>query len=106
MSSLVPSSGIEQAIRMVRGQKVIFDFDLAAMYGVTTFNLNKAVRRNRERFPDDCLLVVPAQEVAHLIFQAGISKSGSGGRRKATFAFTEQGWRCCPACCAVRGQSK
>lgn len=83
--------GVEAAIRLYRGLKVILDVDLAALYGVTTFNLNKAVRRNRERFPDDFLLVIPAHEVANLIFQFGISRSGWGGHRKEAFAFTEQG---------------
>lgn len=69
----------------------MLDFDLAALYGVTTFNLNKAVTRNRERFPSDFVLFIPAQEVARLIFQSGISKTGRGGRRKPVFAFTQEG---------------
>jgi hypothetical protein len=82
---------IEQAIRLYRGQKVMLDFDLAALYGVTTNNLNKAVRRNRQRFPRDFLFIIPVQEVTNLIFQSGISRSGWGGRRREVLAFTEQG---------------
>lgn len=68
---------IQQAIRLHQGQKVMLDFDLASLYGVTTFNLNKAVARNRERFPSDFMLYIPAQEVSRLIFQSGISKTVS-----------------------------
>lgn len=82
---------IEQAIRVYRGQKLMLDFDLAALYGVTTFNLNKAVARNRDRFPSDFALLIPAQEVARLIFQSGTSKMGRGGRRKPVLAFTQEG---------------
>ena len=91
MSNLVPTANIEKAIRMVRGQKVMLDFDLAALYGVTTFNLNKAVSRNRDRFPSDFVFLVSPQEVKRLIFQIGISKSGRGGRRKPVLAFTQEG---------------
>lgn len=82
---------IEHAIRFYQGRKVMFDFDLAALYGVTTFNLNKAVARNRKRFSPDFVLSIPAQEVGCLIFQNGISKPGRGGRRKPVLAFTQEG---------------
>lgn len=88
---VVTADRIQQAIRIHQGQKVMLDFDLAALYGVTTFNLNKAVARNRERFPPDFVLAVPAQEVVRLIFQNGISKPGRGGRRKPVLAFTQEG---------------
>lgn len=87
----VTTDRIQQAIRLFQGQKVMFDFDLAALYGVTTFNLNKAVARNRDRFPSDFMLSIPAQEVSRLIFQNGISKPGRGGRRKPVLAFTQEG---------------
>lgn len=89
--SLATAERIERAIRLYQGQKVMLDFDLAALYGVTTSNLNKAVQRNRERFPDDFLFVVPVQEFANLIFQSGISRSAWGGRRKPVLAFTQEG---------------
>jgi hypothetical protein len=82
---------IEQLIFLIRGQRLMLDRDLAALYGVTTGNLNKAVRRNRERFPDDFMFQLTPPEAARLIFQSGISKPGRGGRRKPIWAFSEQG---------------
>lgn len=90
-TALIPTAAIEKKILLLRGQKVILDSDLAAMYGVTTFNLNKAVKRNIERFPEDFMFQLDKQEVANLIFQNGISKKGHGGRRYSPYAFTEQG---------------
>ena len=55
-------------------QKVMLDSDLAALYGVTTGNLNKAVKRNAERFPPDFMFQLTLRRVAHLKFQFGISK--------------------------------
>jgi len=70
----------------------MLDADLAKLYGVTTFNLNKAVKRNADRFPDDFMFRLSAQEAAALTFQIGISKPrGRGGRRYAPYVFTEQG---------------
>jgi hypothetical protein len=70
----------------------MLDSDLASLYGVTTFNLNKAVRRNIRRFPKDFMFRVTASELDSLIFQTGISKKKSrGGRRYLPFAFTEHG---------------
>ena len=70
----------------------MLDADLAKLYGVTTFNLNKAVKRNPDRFPEDFMFRLNFQEVRDLIFQFGISKtSGRGGRRHLPYAFTEQG---------------
>ena len=82
---------LEQRIYTVRGQRVMLDSDLAEVYGVTTFNLNKAVRRNAGRFPDDFAFQITAQEVANLKFQIGISSSGHGGRRKPAWVYTEHG---------------
>jgi hypothetical protein len=90
-TTLIPITEIERKILLVNGQKVILDSDLATLYGVTTFNLNKAVRRNAERFPSDFMFELAPQEVARLIFQSGISRSRHGGRRKSAYAFTEQG---------------
>jgi DNA-binding PadR family transcriptional regulator len=81
---------VAQVIRVIRGEKVLLDFDLAPLYGVTTGNLNKAVRRNRERFPSDFMFQLSAAEAEALIFQFGISKV-RGGRRHRPYAFTEQG---------------
>src|SRR6266581_1453988 len=87
---IIPVQQVAQAIRFMRGQRILLDFDLARLYGVTTGNLNKAVRRNRERFPTDFLFQLTAEETKSLIFQFGISK-GRGGRRHFPYAFTEQG---------------
>ena len=89
--SIVPLERVERAILLIRGHKVMLDSDLAMLYGVTTFNLNKAVKRNIERFPDDFMFQLTADEVKNLIFQFGISKKGGGGRRYLPYAFTEQG---------------
>ena len=91
MSEETATDRIQQAIRLYQGHKVMLDFDLASLYGVTTFNLNKAVARNRDRFPPDFMLSIPAQEVSRLIFQNGISKPSRGGRRKPVLAFTQEG---------------
>jgi len=87
---VIPIERIAQRIRHRRGEKVLFDSDLAQLYGVTTGNLNKAVNRNRHRFPSDFMFQLTAEEAKRLIFQFGISKS-RGGRRHMPYAFTEQG---------------
>src|SRR6478672_4182390 len=81
---------VAKVIRVIRGEKVLHDFDLAPLYGVTTGNLNKAMRRNRERFPSDFLFQLTAAEAESLILQFGRAK-GRGGRRHRPYAFTEQG---------------
>jgi len=78
-------------VRWVRGERVMLDADLARLYGVYTGDLNRAVKRNSRRFPDDFMFVLNKQEVTNLICQIGISSSGWGGRRKPIMAFTKQG---------------
>jgi hypothetical protein len=90
-SLATPMERIEERIYTVRGQRVMLDSDLAAVYGVTTFNLNKAVRRNTDRFPVDFAFQITPQEAGDLIFQIGISSSGHGGRRKPAWVYTEHG---------------
>lgn len=80
---------IENKIYEIRGQKVMLDFDLAEMYEIETKNLNKAVKRNIERFPDDFMFQLTKEELSNLRFQIGTSSWG--GSRYAPFAFTEQG---------------
>lgn len=80
---------IENKIYEIRGQKVMLDFDLAEMYQVETKNLNKAVKRNIERFPEDFMFQLTSEEMANLRFQIGTSSWG--GTRYLPFAFTEQG---------------
>ena len=82
---------IDALIHVIRGERVMLDADLAALYGVPTGRLNEAVRRNRARFPGDFMFQL-TQEEANLISQIAISSSGRyGGRRKLPYAFTEQG---------------
>lgn len=69
----------------------MLDSDLAKLYGVETFNLNKAVKRNLHRFPNDFMFQLTKEEYDALIFQIGISKKGRGGRRFLPYVFTEQG---------------
>ena len=89
MSAVFPSERIEQTILLLRGHKIILDRDLAAMYGVSTRDLNKAVSRNLDRFPDDFMLQLTRSEFNDLKFQFGTSSWG--GTRKLPRAFTEQG---------------
>ena len=86
-----PSIIPDDVIRTIRGQRVILDSDLAAIYGVETRNLNKAIQRNRTRFPADFLFQLAREEVGNLMFQIGTSSGGWGGRRKLPYAFTEHG---------------
>ena len=97
---------IQNKIYEIRGQRVMLDFDLAALYHVTTGNLNKAVKRNIKRFPPDFMFQLTKEEFlqlkSSLIFQIGISndstlshngiaRTGRGGPRTLPYAFTEQG---------------
>ena len=68
-AKLVAPPQIEQAILLVHGQRVMLDRDLAAMYAVTTSNLNKAVQRNRSRFPADFMFQLTADEAEASRFQ-------------------------------------
>lgn len=88
--SIVPSERIEKRIFWLRGEKVMLDSDLAELYEVLTGNLNKAVKRNIERFPSDFMFQLSKEEFDGLMFQSGISK-GRGGKRKLPYAFTEPG---------------
>jgi hypothetical protein len=89
--SIIPAERIERSILLIRGHKVILDKDLAVLYGVTTFNVNKAVKRNLKRFPPDFMFRLTPTEFKSLIFQSGIPKKGRGGTRYCPYAFTEQG---------------
>lgn len=79
---------IQNRIYEIRGYKVILDKDLAELYEVTTSNLNKAVKRNLDRFPEDFMFQLNNKEF-DLIFQNGTSSWG--GTRKLPYAFTEHG---------------
>ena len=92
MTQLVPVERVERLIHLARGEKVLLDADLAVLYGVETGALNRAVRRNATRFPDDFMFQLTPEEVDNLKCQIGISSSRHGGRRRSRpYAFTEQG---------------
>jgi len=103
---------IERRIYLIRGQKVMLDFDLAELYGVTTKRLNQQVTRNKQRFPEDFMFRLTQEETenlrlqfatssletaqfpaknANLRSQIATASSGYGGRRYPPYAFTEQG---------------
>lgn len=108
-TELIPIEHIRQAIILLRGQKVMLDRDLAALYGVETKALKRAVKRNAGRFPDDFMFVLTAVEFAEwrrqfgasipteteamvLRRQSGTSKKETrGGTQYPPMAFTEQG---------------
>lgn len=97
-SFIVPAERIENAILFVRGHKVMLDADLARLYGVSAKRLNEAVRRNRDRFPDDFIFQLTRDEFGGLMRQIDASNlrsqfatSSWGGRRYLPYAFTEQG---------------
>ena len=71
---LVRPQQIEQAILLIRGQRVMLDRDFAALYVVETKNLNRAVKRNLDRFPADFMFQLTAEESESLRFQFGILK--------------------------------
>jgi len=81
---------IEDSIRVMRGQKVIFSGDLADLYGVPVHRLNESVKRNRERFPADFMFQLTRNEAENLKSQFAISSWG-GARRGTPYAFTEEG---------------
>ncbi len=90
--ALLPIERIENRILLVRGQKVMLDTDLAALYGVETRALNQAVKRNLERFPADFMFQLSAKEFENWRSQLGMSKPGAKmGLRRAPFVFTEHG---------------
>lgn len=92
MKSLILSETIQRKIFILRGHKVMLDRDLAELYGVKIKSLNLAVKRNRERFPDDFMFQISRQEFEYLRFQFETLNVGRGKHRKyRPYAFTEQG---------------
>lgn len=113
--SLIPIERIEQKIYVIRGERVMLDSDLAEIYGVETKMFNRAVKRNINRFPEDFMFQLTAEEYESLRFQIGTSnddslkfqigisndeslrsqfatsKKGRGGRRYLPNVFTEHG---------------
>ena len=90
-SSLIPIERIERAIYLIRGEKVMLDRDLAALYGLATKALKQAVRRNLDRFPDDFMFVLDTNEFRNWRSQFVTSKADQKGLRYAPMAFTEHG---------------
>lgn len=88
-AALLPLEAITHSILVLRGQKVLLDADLAALYGVQTRRLNEQVRRNQARFPKDFIFELTLDEFASLKSQ--FATSSWGGRRKLPLAFTEHG---------------
>ncbi len=96
--SIVPVERIERSILLIRGQRVMLDTNLAELYGVETKVLNRAVKRNIDRFPRDFMFQLTVKEFENLRFHFGTSSlrsqigtSSWGGRRYHPYAFTEQG---------------
>ena len=87
----VPPEIVERRIYLVRRQRVMLDADLAALYDVETKTLNRAVKRNRDRFPKDFMFLVTVAEARSLRYQFGTSNGHRGGRRYLPYAFSEQG---------------
>lgn len=90
-TDLTPSERIEKTIYLIRGEKVMLDRDLALLYEVETKMLNRAVKRNHQRFPSDFMFQLTVEEADFLRCQIGTSNKGRGGRRYLPFVFTEQG---------------
>ncbi len=89
VSTFLSHDIIERKIYFIRGKKVMFDKDLATLYGVDTGHLNQAVSRNLDRFPEDFMFQLNKKEFKNLISQFGISSWG--GVRKRPRVFTEHG---------------
>jgi len=87
--SLIPVERVAAQMYVIRGQTVMFDADLAALYGVETRALVQAVKRNAERFPQDFMFQLTDKEAEHLRSQ--FVTSSWGGRRYNPYAFTEHG---------------
>lgn len=88
-AEVIPQQIIESKIFFIRGKKVMLDRDLAVLYGVETKMLNRAVKRNIERFPDDFMFQLTKEEFDNLRFHFGTSSWG--GQRYLPYAFTENG---------------
>jgi hypothetical protein len=82
---------IAHLILTLRTHRVLLDSDLAVLYGVETKQLNRAVKRNLDRFPEDFMFQLTVEEVETLRCHLGTSKEGRGGRRYRPYAFTQEG---------------
>ena len=91
MAKLIPGQRIEQRIVFIRGHKVILDSDLAELYGVETRALNQAVKRNRERFPEDFMFRLTREEIERISQIVTSSRFEKLKFSKNVVAFTEHG---------------
>jgi len=91
VNEFIPVEIIENKILVIRGHKVMIDSDLAELYGVETKMLNRAVKRNIERFPDNFMFQITDKERDFLRCQIGTSNESRGGRRFNAYVFTEHG---------------
>ena len=96
-TELVTIENIQNSVFVIRGQQVMLDYDLAEIYGYEVKRLNEQVKRNIARFPDDFMFQLTRDEVDFVKSQIATSRKDNmyegqeGGRRKAPYAFTEQG---------------
>ena len=90
-ASVVPAERIEHRILLVRGEKVMLDSDLAALYGVPTKVLNQAVRRNRDRFPEDFMFSLTWEEGRRLLRSQTVTLKRGQHLKYLPSAFTEHG---------------
>ncbi|MGJ1204679.1 ORF6N domain-containing protein [Sphingobacterium lactis] len=90
-NAIISRKEIENLIYTIRGKQVMLDSDLAKLYQVETKNLNKAVKRNIERFPQSFCFKLTEEEAENLRFQIGTSSLNYGGRRYLPYVFGEQG---------------
>nr|WP_294928697.1 ORF6N domain-containing protein [uncultured Flavobacterium sp.] len=88
---IISQKEIAPLIHTIRDKQVILDNDLAMLYRVETKGLNRVVKRNKNRFPENFCFQLTEQEVKSLKYQFGTSNVGRGGRRTLPFAFCEQG---------------
>lgn len=97
-AALVPVEHITQSILVMRGQKVLLDAELAALYGVSTKRFNEQVRRNRDRFPADFMFQLTDEEHAALRSQIATLKPGRGQHRKyLPWGFGSLAWESKPS---------
>lgn len=89
--SIISHDEIRKLIYSIRGKQVMLDSDLASLYQVETKNLNRAVKRNIERFPESFCFQLTEEEVENLRFQFGTSSLNHGGRRYLPMVFSESG---------------
>lgn len=102
--AIIPVARIIRAILLVRGQKVMLDADLAELYSVETKMLNRAVKRNQDRFPGDFMFQLTVEETLSLRYQSGTSNLRSQTVRKQTTDDSPRGFgkRCRRQRCSLR----